>query len=318
MNPQHATNWLPGLLVLAAGLVAALAYLFSAKTSPAEAPPPGAPDDLDARYQAALGQLKEHVANKHLLPAEDWAREKARLELAAAEVLRARDGQRHEAAKAQARAEKLAGAKAQDTGFFGRRPALLGALVGGAAVGFFALVGLQLSQTATERQDGMPATGMMPAGQEPQGAEPEPHDAAKLQALAQRVQAAPDDADAVADLAMLLIRRQAFQDAKPLVDRVTLLDPFQVKGRVGREVMRALNGQIPPAIAALEALAARYPDEAWDASMFAGILALETNDGPRAIGNLERYLASAPQDEQPPTLRMAVAQLRQQLAAGGP
>jgi len=48
------------------------------------------------------------------------------------------------------------------------------------------------------------------------------------------------------------------------------------------------------------------------------MLAMEDNDPRRALTNIEAYVTLAPQDEQPPMMRMAVVQLKQQLAAGTP
>lgn len=314
MNPQHATDWTPGLVVLGVGGVIALLYLFGSKKLQADAPRPETLDDLEARYQSLLADLRTHIANKHLVPAEEFEREKTRLERAAADILREKDGKQHEQVKAQARAEKKATAAPT---FASKNQGLMGALLGGAVVAFFALLGWQLSTSSTERADGMQATGMMPPGGG--GApmqQPEPADE-RLEALAGRVQANPQDSDAVSDLAVHLIRRQAFADARPLVDRAMLLDPFHPKARVGRAVMKAVDGDIPGSINELERLAARYP-EAYDARMFAGMLALEDNDPRRALTNLESYVTLAPSDEQPPMMRMAVSQLKQQLAAPQP
>ena len=162
MNPEHAaTNWLPGLMVLGAGAAVALAYLFGSKRLQSDAPRPETLDDLDARYQSLLGELRQHMANKHLLPGAEYEAEKTRLELAAAAILRTRDGKRHEETRKQARAEKAA--TAQPT-LASKNPALMGALVGGTVVAFFALLGWQLTQSATERTEGMQATGMVPPG----------------------------------------------------------------------------------------------------------------------------------------------------------
>ena len=139
----------------------------------------------------------------------------------------------------------------------------------------------------------------------------------KLDALASKVQSNPNDVDAVADLAIHLLRRQAFEEARPLVDRATFLDPFHPRGRVGRAVVRAIEGDMSGAIVDLEALASRYP-EAYDARMFAGMLAMEDNDQRRALMNLELYVALAPQSEQPPMMRMAVIQLKQELNNAAP
>lgn len=308
---QVATNWLPGLMVLGAGAAGALAYLFGSKRLQRDAPKPETAEDLDGRYQALLGELRQHQANRHLLPALDFQREKTRLELAAAQTLRTRDGTRHEETKKQARAEKRAAAEPT---LASKNPALVGALVGGVAVAFFALLGWQLMQSSTDQPDGLPAPPTGPAAPGPrQPPEADP----KLEALAAGVRARPNDVNAVADLSLYLLLLQAFDDARPLVQRATLLDPFHPKARVGRAVVRALDGDVPGSMDELEALAARYP-EAFDARMFAGLLAMEENDSPRALEDLEAYLRLAPRSEQPPLVRMAVAQLRQQSAAAQP
>ena len=46
----------------------------------------------------------------------------------------------------------------------------------------------------------------------------------------------------------------------------------------------------------------------------AGMLSLEDNDEPRALKNLAQYVELAPPTEQPPMMRVAVQQLREQLA----
>jgi hypothetical protein len=308
MNPQNATNWLPGVMVLGAGIAVALAYVFGSKRLQTDQPAPETLDDLDARYQSLLGELRQHVANKHLLPPDEFAKEKTRLELAAADVLRVRSGKKHDETKKQARAEKQAAA--QPT-FASKNPGLMGALVGGGVVAFFAILGWQLTQASSERTDGMQATGMMPPGGGP-GPMQQPQADPKLEGLAARVQSNPGDVDAVADLAVYLIRRQAFDEARPLIDRATFLDPFHPRGRVGRAVVRALEGDLRGSITDLEGLASRYP-EAYDARMFAGMLSMEDNDQRRALMNLELYVTLAPQSEQPPMMRMAVSQLKQEL-----
>jgi hypothetical protein len=317
MNSAHeATNWLPGFLMLAAGAVVALAYLLGSKRLKTEAPNTGSVDDLNARYQAKLAQLKDHLASKHL-GATDWAQMKTELEREATAILRERDGAKHEKVKAEARAEKKAAATAQARapgGFFASNPQLKGAIIGGGVVGFFVLLGSGLNSNTADRREGGTMTGGAASANAPMQAPQEPpQDDPRLAPLVQRVQAAPEDADAVAELALYLVRRQAFDDARPLIDRVTMLDPFQTRGRVAREVMRAVEGDVSGAVVGLEHLATYYPD-AYDARMFAGLIAADQNDPARAIRNLEAYLATAPPSEQPPFVRMQLQQLRAQLA----
>lgn len=307
MNPPP-TNWLPAILMVAAGAIAALAYLFTARRPSSETPRDGTAEDLDARYQAKLVQLREHQAAKHLLPPAEWDLVRARLEGEAAHILRERDGAKHERQKAAGRAEQKAAAKAKATGLTSKHPGLTAALIGGAVVGFFVLLAFNLSESTSGRREGMPGSaGAASDGPSPAPAPEDP----QLVALAQRVQSSPEDPEAVGALALYLVRRQAFDDARPLVDRVTQLDPFHVRGRVMRAVMKAVDGDAQTSQDELEHLSDYYP-EAYDARMFAGLIAMETNDTPRALRNLEAYLETAPATEQPPMMRRLVQQLKAQ------
>lgn len=326
MNPS-GTNWLPGLLVLASGVVAALVFLFTAKRAPeakpaagdqkpdAPAPDAGAAspaDDLAAKYQRLLGELKEHVANKHLLAADVWEKEKTRLEQAAAAALRERDGARHEAVKQEARLEKKAQAAAKDTGFFARNPAVGGALIGGLVVAFFAYLGMSVSNPENARNEGPPGMGGAMGGPQ-MGGPQQPQVDPKLEALAAQVKSNPDDIDAVTGLAMRLISLQSFEDARPLLARAAMLDPYHVRGRVGRAVLRAVDGDVTGAQKELERLGAAYP-EAYDGHLYAGLLALEENDERRAVRDLEQYVNTAPASEQPPMIRMEVERMKAELS----
>jgi hypothetical protein len=309
--------------MLGAAVLAALTYVLSSKSLKASPVATRNVEDLTVRYQAKLAQIKDHLAQKDRLAAASWEETKRRLEGEAAAILRERDGVKHEGVKAEARAERKAEAQAKDASVWNRNPALTGALIGGAVVAFFGYLGLSLSQSASERRDGMTATGMQPGGgargpmQGESGQDSEPREDPKLAALAARVQGSPEDPEAVSDLALYLLRRQAFEDAKPLVDRVTQLDPFNVRGRVSRAVFRAVDGDAKGSQDELEHLASYYPD-AYDARMFAGLIAMEDNDPGRAVKNLEAYISTAPANEQPPMMRMILQQLRSQLNAPKP
>jgi hypothetical protein len=317
MNPAHGgTNWIPGLMMLGAGAVAALAFLFASKRIKGEGPSTGSFEDLNTRYQAKLGALKDHRAQKHLLDATEWDATRLRLEQEAAAILRERDGVKHEKRKAQGRAETKAAAKAKDASLTAKNPTLTWVAIGATVVGFFVLLGFNLSSAATDRTDGMSVTGATPPGG---GAGPMQQQAERedprVIALARRVEASPEDPDALADLALTLLLRQSFDEARVYTGRVGMLDPFHVRGRVARAVMRAVDGEVAPAVDDLEHLAAYYP-EAYEGRLFAGLITMEENPA-RAAANLEAYAATAPQAEQPPMVGMMIQQARQ-LMAGKP
>lgn len=309
------TNWLPGILVTAAGVVGSLAFLFLARRGGPEKDAP--PDDLNARYQTVIGELKEHKANKHLLPADSWETEKQRLEALAVSLLKQRDTHKHEALKAEARAERKAQATATETGLLAKNPQLKGALLGGAVVLFFAVLWISLNEATKPRADGMEATGMMAGGQMPPQEPEQPQQDFKLESLLAAVQKSPDDIDALAEAGLYLISKQGFQEARPFIQRASMLDPFHVKTRVCRGIMLAVDGDVTTSLSELERLAALYPD-AYAGNLYAGMLSMDQNDPGRAVKNFEAYVGTAPPDEVPPMMRGAIAQIKQQLASGMP
>lgn len=308
------TNWLPGILVTVAGIAGSLAYLFVAKrAAPAKDAPP---DDLNARYQTVIGELKEHTANKHLLPAAQWETEKKRLESLAVKLLKERDSHKHEALKAEARAEKRA--QVAETGLLAKNPTLKGAFIGGAVVLFFAVLWFSMNDATRVREEGMGVTGAVPGGAPgPASAPQEPQSDPKLEAVLSAVQKSPDDVDALAEAGMYLISKQGFAESRPFIQRATMLDPFHTKTRVGRAIMQAVDGDVATALADLERLGALYPD-AYPGHLYAGMIAMDQNDPGRAVKNFESYLAVAPPAEVPPMMRGAIAQIRQQMASGLP
>ncbi len=316
MNP-HETNWLPGLVVLGAGLLAAVIFAINSKRKAQPAPPPSSSVDLEARYQALLNSLKEHAAAKHLMTAADWEKEQARLEQAAAQTLREKAGVKHDELKAEARAEKKAakeGASPQAQGFWAKNQTLKGALWGAAIVAFFVALGYGLSNQSTERREGQGMTGMVPPGGAQQQEEP-PVDP-KIRSLMARAQANPDDVDVLADAASELVKRQMFDDAAPIVQRATIIDPYNVRIRICRAVLDAVEGESKPALDELVHLGATY-DDAYDAHLYAGMLAMELKDLKRARDEFQLYVDAAPPSTQPPMIRSAIAEIDQELAQGG-
>lgn len=314
MNPVAETNWLPGIIALGTALLAAIGFLLTSLRKHAPVPPPSAAEDLETRYQSLILQLKEHTANKHLHAPEAWTAEQARLEQAAAGVLREKAGVAHEGLKAAARAQKLAAAKAEATGFFAMNPAIKGALWGAGVVGFFVVLGVVLSKESKDRNDGQGMTGAVPGeGSRGPMQEPQQQEDLELKAAMARANQSPDDIDALSNAAKELIARQMFDDAAPLVRRATSIDPYHVPTRTHRAVLRAVEGQTSPALDELQHIADTFED-AYDARLFAGMLALQANDRERALVQFERYVTEAPLDEQPPMLRKGIAQLKQELA----
>jgi tetratricopeptide (TPR) repeat protein len=181
-------------------------------------------------------------------------------------------------------------------------------------VGFFVFLGLTLSTETKPRveEGGGP---MMGSGQVvPPGAgnpNPPPTDP-KLAAALNRAEREPDDVEALAAAANELIKRQMFEDAEPLVMRATQLDPYHVRTRIFRTVIAALSGPPGPAMDELEHLADTYED-AYQARLYAGALAAQTQQPARALKSFERYVLEAPDSEHPPMIRRGIEELRAQV-----
>lgn len=313
MGGPHPTNWLPGILAVSAAFVAAVVFVLVSLRRHRPTAPPSSEEDLEIRYQGLIAQLKEHGANKHIHSAEAWADEQARLEQAAAAVLREKAGVKHAALKSETRASKKAAQAAAATGFFAKNPAIKGALWGAGIVGFFVILGVVLSQESTARTDGQGMTGAVPGEAAGPMAERPPAEDLELKTAMARANRSPDDIEALSEAAKQLIARQMFDDAAPMVRRATAIDPYHVPTRTHRAVMLAVEGQGLTAMNELQHVADTFED-AYDARLFAGMLALQADDRPRALEQFERYMQEAPVDEQPPMLGKALVQLRAEIA----
>lgn len=308
MNPP-TTNWIPGLIVLAVGFVAAALFLLlnRNKGGPAEQPRDGALEDLERRYQSLIEQLKELSAEKHTLPAERYQTERTRLELEAAGTLRAKDEHlKKGGTKTASRPAPVA------TG--GLSPQLKGALWGAGIVLFFGGLGYLLVSEQRPRGEDDTATGRVPPGmaanadaQQQQGQmEPE------LAEAWERLKANPSDLDTAALLSHELIRRQMYEDAERITLRALAVDPFNVELRVHKGVLRAVRGDESGAEKELTQLVDTYPD-AQEALLFLGALAARRGDKEKALENFERFAVEVPANLQPPPLLSAIQQLRTEL-----
>src|SRR5215831_14457580 len=304
------TQWLPGVIALAVGLVCGLAFLFFRKGSTR---PAAAVDDrvadLERRAQLILDQLKELNADRHHLDAAQFEAEKARLEQEAAAALRARDEYSRGGAAPKIPAKPIPPeAASAPRGWLGRHPQLKGAFWGGGVVLFAVILGLLLSQDQKPRQDGMGATGKTP----PMAGAPEAQEDPILNEAMANYQAHPDSVEAMSRLSHELINRQDFQEATRLTERSLGLDPFHVESRIHRAVLVAVEGDREKGQKALEHLANAYPD-AHEARLYHGLLALQAGNERTALEILERYSAEAPPSQQPPRLADVIATLRKKL-----
>ncbi len=311
------TNWWPGIIVLAIGLLLGVGYLLFVRGRAQRRPPE--PDerlaDLDRRAQLLIDQLKELNADQHHLDEQQFAAEKSRLELEAAAALRARDDSvRVERSGVESRRIEAAAAAPAVQGWWARHPQLKGAAWGGGVVLFFAVLGLLLGQEQKPRGERGEITGRAPQtqpGADPSNPSSEPEDPGLKKALEQ-VKAQPDNIEAIAHLSHELIHRQQWDEANQLTERALGLNPFHIESRIHRAVLRAARGDEQGAVGALEHLTNDYPD-AHEGLLFLGGLALQDQNPRRALEHFERYQAEAPASEHPTQLRQAIAMLRNQL-----
>jgi tetratricopeptide (TPR) repeat protein len=308
MNPQTPTNWLPGLVVLAVGFIAAALYLLTQrfKDAPAQPPRDGALEDLERRYQSLIEQLKELAAEKHTLAPERYQEERTRLEREAVAALKAKDAYLK---------KQDGGVKAPEpvpapasTGFLS--PQLKGALWGGGIVLFFGALGYLLVSEQRPRGEDDTATGRVPPGATAQPMQPD-EDSELAQAW-EKLKANPGDLETAAQLSHELIRRQMYQDAERITVRGLAVDPFNVELRVHKGVLRAVRGDEHGAEQELTTLVNTYPD-AQEALLFLGAIAVRQGDKAKALEFFERFAVEVPSNLHPPPLLAAIQQLRGEL-----
>jgi tetratricopeptide (TPR) repeat protein len=200
-------DWLPGLVVLAAGLLAGYVLVRRLRGAPVAAVAPAAREhrDLEARRDALVDQLRE------LPETSTVADERRRLEHEAARVLRDMDRLLTAPRRAPTEAAAPVAAPAPNAG-------LRGFLWGVGSAAAIALLILFVSRSAAPREEGGSLTGDIPgAGATPANADGE---MAQLQAAVERN---PDDVPARIALARGALARQdlmtVFQQTKAVLDK---------------------------------------------------------------------------------------------------
>jgi tetratricopeptide (TPR) repeat protein len=310
MNPQTPTNWLPGLIVLAVGFIAAALFLLTQRRKGGPTPEPardGALEDLERRYQSLIEQLKELAADKHTLAPEHYEAERTRLEQEAVAALRARDEHQK---KQGARAPEPRTAPVS-TGFLS--PQLKGALWGGGIVLFFGVLGYTLVSEQRARGEDDTATGRVPPGMGANAQQQQqPQEDEELRQAWERLKENPSDLDTAALLSHELIRRQMYEDAERVTQRGLAVDPFNVELRVHQGVLRAVRGDEQGAEQELLTLVDTYPD-AQESLLFLGALAMKQGNKVKALEYFERFAVEVPANLQPPPLLAAIQQLRGEL-----
>lgn len=317
MTPH--TNWLPGVLVLVGGLLFGLGWVLFARRKGQLTG--GAVDEtlanLEKRANDLIDQLRELQQDRHQLSDEQFSAEKSRLEKAAADALRARDGYLGSKAAQAPTSGSAAGSTAAPApaqgGFFAQHPQLAGALWGGGVVLFFAVLAFTLYSSLKPRSEGQEATGINPNEQMGRrGPMQQPQSDPELESALARANNDPSNVELAAEVSHELIRVQRFQEAEKLTRRALGVDPFHVENRIHLQVIRATEGQEADAQKELQRISDTAPD-AYEATLFLGVMAMQRGDKVATLEYFERFASEAPKEEQPPQLLQGIAMLRQQL-----
>ncbi len=293
------TNWTPGLVVLAVGLVFGLVFALRFR---GKAPAPEADADardLRAKRDALIAQLKELEATAEKLTPEVLRVRRAELELAAATAWRDLDRAEQVRAPAPASDAPAPAPAAAQAGFFARHGALTFTIgiVGAGLFGFF-LNNLLNANTASRAQ-GMTATGNAPSGGAPMGAgmgaaEPEPEaddeEVAELRAL---VAQHPESAEAKLDLAQALVFRDRLVEAFELSQAVLATEADNPRALTYTAIVRLAMGQGEVALGLLDRAVGKDPAqvEAW---VHRGLVAYQLEKYDVAVKSWETALELRP------------------------
>jgi tetratricopeptide (TPR) repeat protein len=223
-------DWLPGLVVLAAGLMGGFFLVRRLVGSPAAVAPAGAESidrrDLLARRDVLIDQLRE------LHGGAEAAAERRRLEREAAQVLR--DIDRLDAAPA-ARRSKAAAAAAAEAPARPDRAALKGFLWGTGSAAAVALLLFLVSRSATEREAGGSLTGEVPDSAPAGGAE--------MAQLQEAVRTNPDDLAARMALARQALAQQDMMTVYDQTRAVLEKQPGHALALAYQSLVRLAMGQ---------------------------------------------------------------------------
>ncbi|HEY0838797.1 MAG TPA: tetratricopeptide repeat protein [Vulgatibacter sp.] len=311
---MHGTDWLPGIIALALGLVGGaflwLRHAKGAKTAPAFDPRQAKLEELRARRDLAVARLREIGPDA----GHDLAAERSRLEVEVAQTLRSLDQLESAAPSgtqgAPVKHDNTGAPGVTGTGFFASRPVLRGFLWGAGTASFLFLLVFFLGDLATPGKLGGPPMG--PAGVMGASADdgaPDP----ELDQLRATVAAHPQDAEMKLDLAQALLFRDRLLEAFNVVQEVTKAAPDNPRALTYEGVVRSAMGQQERAVELLDRAVQLDPmlTEAW---VRRGLAAFDMGRYQVAIESWERALEQRPDGRA--ALQPVIAEARARLEGG--
>jgi tetratricopeptide (TPR) repeat protein len=311
----HPTEWLPGLVALAAGLLIGF-FLLRRSLGQRGASAPAVPvaaaprREAEARYAALCAQLRDLEDNASQLEPEPLARERYRLECAAGAALLELEAA---PAAGPAPATPAAEASAAPAGEAGAapvpaNPALRGFLWGAGGVAALAVLGLFVSREATVRREGGSITGNIPG--EERGAVPD--EVARLQA---RVGARPDDLEARLELAFAHLQRRELMAVFEHTQYVLERRPRDVRALSYQALVRLAMNQAAEAEAMLQTALAEDPDSL-DARLHLGLVYMQQGRMAEAEAALQEAIRRHP--DQREALEGLLAEMKERAAQAPP
>lgn len=248
-----ATNWGPGLAVLAAGLVLGIFLFFRMRSSGerTSADRSATRKDLQRELDALIGELRELDDTAAKLTEEQRLQERHRLERAAAIVLRALD-ELPEGLPQTAQVETVATVDPQTRAM--RRMVWFTTATIAAAVVYILLL-----QFSAPRDAGMPVTGEASAMPVTETADPQ------IAALQQRVSAEPENLDAHIDLARAYFERRDLMGVNRETEYVLQRSPDNARALSYQSLVRLSMGDTASALQAAKHAVQSDPNllEAW-------------------------------------------------------
>ncbi|MBI5511123.1 MAG: c-type cytochrome [Deltaproteobacteria bacterium] len=291
-------QWLPGIIVLFAGLAAGL---YVAAIVRRDTPPAAAPDldldDLESRRENLIALLRDLETERHMLDPAIYATQKAELEAKAVEVTRLRDtiGQGGGVSAKTGRQEPTAAVR-----FLASRPRLAGVIWGSGAVAVIAAIYLVMSgRPTTSPRTSQPVAAPAPPSLSAAGRQ-------QIGEIMAALQQNPGDIDALLRGSQVMVREGQTVGARAFVDRALQLDPEHPEALVAYATLLAAQGDAQGGLNRLDALVVKKPDYL-PAHFVRGMLAAELHDDARMQQSLKRFVDKAPDGPQKSAALAALA-----------